>query len=134
MERALDQASLLDTKIPKWFATKDWNYLLSNLDDAYENMVKEFYANAISERDGLKCWVKGKSFSMTPIYLVEILSINPPMFPKPLVYDDLNPNEDLLRYALQDQCFLTIYRIKDAHNDHISPSLSSLKHQIHESR
>ena len=102
MERALDQASLLDTKIPKWFATKDWNYHLSNLDDAYENMVKEFYANAISERDGLKCWVRGKSFSMTPIYLAEILSINPPMFPKPLVYDDLNPNEDLLRYALGD--------------------------------
>ena len=31
------------------FATKDWNFLLSNLYDAYENLVKEFYANAIVE-------------------------------------------------------------------------------------
>ena len=43
VERAVEQASLLETKISKWFASKDWNYLLSNLNDAYENMVKEFY-------------------------------------------------------------------------------------------
>ena len=76
VERAVEQASLLDTKIPTWFATKYWNYLLSNFDDAYENMVKEFYANAIVEGEELKCWVKGKSFSVTSVYLVEILHIN----------------------------------------------------------
>ena len=76
VERAVNQASLLETKIPKWFATKDWNYLLSNLDDAYENLVKEFYANAIFEGDELKYWVRGKSFSVTPVYLAEILCIN----------------------------------------------------------
>ena len=57
LERALDQLSLFDTNIPKWFATKDWNYPLSTLDDVYENLVKEFYANAIVEEDELKCWV-----------------------------------------------------------------------------
>ena len=55
VERAVDQPSLLDTDIPKWFATKDWNFLLSNLDDAYENLLKEFYANAIVEGEELKC-------------------------------------------------------------------------------
>ena len=55
VERAVDQPSLLDTNIPKWFATKDWNFLLSNLDDAYENLVKEFYANVIVEGEELKC-------------------------------------------------------------------------------
>ena len=55
VERAINQPSLCDTNIPIWFATKDWNYLLSNLDDAYVNMVKEFYANTIVERDELKC-------------------------------------------------------------------------------
>ena len=49
VERAVDQPSLLDTNLPKWFATKDWNFLLSDLDDAYENLVKEFFANAIVE-------------------------------------------------------------------------------------
>ena len=91
VERVVDQPFLLDTKIPKWIATKDWNFLLSNLDNAYKNMVKEFYANAISDGEELKCWVRGKSFSVTPIYLAEILRINRPMFTKPPVYDDLNP-------------------------------------------
>ena len=100
LERALDQSSLSDTDIPKWFAIKDWNYLLSTLDDAYKNLVKEFNANAIVEGEELKCWVRGKTFSMTPIYLAEILHINRPMLRNPPVYDDSYPEEDLLREAL----------------------------------
>ena len=100
LERALDQSSLSDTDILKWFAIKDWNYLLSTLDDAYENLVKEFYANAIVEGDELKCWVQGKTFSVTPAYLAEILHINRPMLRKPPVYDDLYLEEDLLWEAL----------------------------------
>ena len=73
VERAVDRPSPLDTNIPKWFATKDWNFFLSNLDDAYENLVQKFYANAIVEGDELKCWVRGKSFSVTLVYLAEIL-------------------------------------------------------------
>ena len=96
LERALDQSSLSDTDIPKWFATKDWNYLLPTLDDAYENLVKEFYANAIIEGEELKCWVHGKTFSVTPAYLAEILHINRPMLRNPPVYDDLYLEEDLL--------------------------------------
>ena len=37
---------------------------------------------------------------MTPAYLAEILHINRPMLRKPLVYDDLYPEEDLLWEAL----------------------------------
>ena len=55
VERAVDQPSLRETNIPIWFATKDWNFLLSDLDVAYVNEVKEFYANAIVEGDELKC-------------------------------------------------------------------------------
>ena len=76
LERALDQSSLHDTDILKWFAHKDWNYLLSDPDDTYEELVKEFYANAIVEGDELKCWVRKKSFSVSPAYLAEILHIN----------------------------------------------------------
>ena len=37
---------------------------------------------------------------MTPVYLVEIPHINRPMFTNPPIYDDLNPDEDLLPNAL----------------------------------
>ena len=96
VERAVEQASLLEKNIPKWFAFKDWNYLLTSFDDTYEKMVKEFYANAISEGDELKCWVRGKYFTVTPSYLADILCINRLVFPKPPVYDDLNPKEEVL--------------------------------------
>ena len=100
VERAVDQPSLRDTNIPIWFATKDWNFLLSTLEDAYENMVKEFYANAIVNREEIKCWVRGKSFSVTPMYLAEILHINRPILSIPPVYDELNPDEEFLKKAL----------------------------------
>ena len=63
-------------------------------------MVKEFYANAIYERDKLKCWVRGQHCTVTPCYLANILHINRPMFPKPLMYDDLHLDEDFLRDVL----------------------------------
>ena len=34
VERAVNQSFLCDTNIPIRFATEDWNYLLSDLDDA----------------------------------------------------------------------------------------------------
>ena len=101
LERVFDQSSLFDTDIPKWFAHKDWNYLLSDLDVAYENLVKEFYANAIVEGGELKCWVRRKSFSVSPAYLVEILHINRPMLKNSPVYDDLCLDEELLRDGLR---------------------------------
>ena len=62
--------------------------------------MKEFYANAIVEGKELKCWVRGKTFFVTPAYLAEILHINRPMLRNPSVYDDLYPEEDLLQEAL----------------------------------
>ena len=100
VERAVDQPSLLNTNIPIWFATKDWNFLLSNLEDAYENLVKEFYANAIVEGEEIKCWVRGKWFSVTPVYLADILNINRPILPILPVYDELTLDEETLREAL----------------------------------
>ena len=63
-------------------------------------MVKEFYANASVNGEEIKCWVGGKSFSVTPVYLVEILHINWPILPIPPVYDELNPDEEVLKKAL----------------------------------
>ena len=63
-------------------------------------MVREFYVNAIVEGDELKCWFRGNSFSMSLVYLANILHINKPMLATTPVYDNLNPDEDLLRETL----------------------------------
>ena len=57
--------------IPKWFATKDWNFLLSN-------------------------------FTATPSYLAIILNINRPVFRKPLMYDHLDLEANLLRDTFRE--------------------------------
>ena len=62
--------------------------------------MKEFYANAIVEGEELKCWVRRKNFSVSLAYLVEILHINRPMLKNSPVYDDLGPDEELLRDGL----------------------------------
>ena len=76
IERVVEQASLYDMNIPKWFASKDQNYLLSNFEDLHEELVKEFFANAIFNGDELRCWVRGKDFMVTPSYLAIIPNIN----------------------------------------------------------
>ena len=62
--------------------------------------MKEFYANVVVEGEEIKCWVIGKRFSITPFYLADILHINRPILPIPPVYDELNPDEEVLREAL----------------------------------
>ena len=91
VESVVEQASLFDTNIVKWFTIEDWNFLLSNFDQTYEELVKEFYANAFYDGDELKCWVREKEFTVTPSYLTIILNINRLVFQKPPVYDDLDP-------------------------------------------
>ena len=65
VERAVHQPSLHDTNIPIWFATKDWNYLLSDLDDVYINMVKEFGFFPLSKSP---CSNTKSSFSPSPLH------------------------------------------------------------------
>ena len=89
-------------------------------------MVKEFYANAIFDGDELKCWVRGKDFTVTPSYLSIILIINQPVFRKPLVYNDLNPEEDLLWETLEDSLEFSLNG-KSISVSSLSPKLRLLK-------
>ena len=62
--------------------------------------MKEFYANVVVEVEEIKCWVRGKRFSVSPVYLADILHINRPILSIPPVYDELNLNEEVLQEAL----------------------------------
>ena len=44
--------------------------------------------------------MRGKRFSVTLVYLAEILQINRPILPIPSVYNELTPDEEILREAL----------------------------------
>ena len=59
VERVVEFNTLGTTFIPRIFEKRDWANLFGNfddpMDDAYEDLVKEFYANAIVEEYELKC-------------------------------------------------------------------------------
>ena len=52
------------------------------------------------EGEELKCWVRRKSFSVSPAYLAEILHINWLMLKHSPVYDALCPDEEILKDGL----------------------------------
>ena len=52
------------------------------------------------EGEELKCWVRRKSFLVSPAYLAEIRHINRPMLKHSPVYDDLCLDEELLKDGL----------------------------------
>ena len=71
LERPVDQFSLHDIEIPQWFTHKDWNYLLFDLDEAYENLVKEFYANAIVKGEDSSAGLGENFFSLSCIFGID---------------------------------------------------------------
>lgn len=40
-----------------------------------DELVKEFYSNARYNKVELKCWVKGKDFSINPNFIAKVLHI-----------------------------------------------------------
>ena len=107
-------------------------------------LVKEFHANAIVEEDELKCWVRKKSFSVSPAYLAEILHINRPIFRHSPVYDDLCPDKELLKESLgQDLEFspngnsISVSSLPpklSAYNCNVSQFVPFIKHWVYEPR
>ena len=47
----------------------------------------------------LQGWVRGKDFTIMRLYLALILNINQPVFAKPLVYDEMDLDLEILRDA-----------------------------------
>lgn len=58
---------------------------MTGFDEVYEDLVKEFYANASFDDHELKCWVRGTMFHLSLDYLAIILRINRPIL-KYLLY------------------------------------------------
>ena len=66
------------TFIPRIFEAKDWANLFENFKDPMEELVREFFSNARYIGVKLKCWVRGKEFSINPNYIAKVLYITRP--------------------------------------------------------
>ena len=80
--------SLGTTFIPRIFEAKDLADLFQNFEDLIDELVKEFNSNARYTGVELKCWVRGKEFTINPDYIAKVLRITR------LADVDLTPSDD----------------------------------------
>ena len=86
------------TIIPRIFEFKDWANLFGNFEDPMEVLVREFFSNARYIGVELKCWVRGKEFSINPNYIAKVLRITRPENVDLTPYDDRTPKvQDILQ-------------------------------------
>ena len=86
------------TFIPRIFETKDQADLFGNFEDPINELVKEFYSNARYTRVQLKCWVRGKEFTINPDYIAKVLRITRPADVDLSPYNDKQPQiQDILQ-------------------------------------
>ena len=76
------------TFIPRIFEAKDLADLFQNFEDLIDELVKEFNSNARYTGVELKCWVRGKEFTINPDYIAKVLRITR------LADVDLTPSDD----------------------------------------
>ena len=67
--------SLKDTFIPKVFKERTWTKLLNPMGDVFEDIIGEFFANAIVEGDHINCWLRGREFLVSRESIQEVLEI-----------------------------------------------------------
>ena len=98
VERVVKFDTLGTTFIPRIFEAKDWFDLFGNFEDPIDELVKEFYSNAKYTGVELKCWVRGKEFSINTNYIAKVLRINRPANVDLTPYDDRLPQvQDILQ-------------------------------------
>ena len=89
--------TLRTTFIPRIFEEQGWANLFENFEDAIDELVKEFYSNARYTKVELKCWVRGKEFSINPDYIAKVLRITRSANADFTPYDDKQPQvQDIL--------------------------------------
>ena len=75
VEQVVRFDTLGTTFILRIFEAKDWANLFGNFEDLMEELVREFFSNARYIRVELKCWVRGKEFSINLNYIAKVLRI-----------------------------------------------------------
>ena len=112
LERTVDLDSLEGTFIPNVFKERTWMKLLNPMDDVFEIIIREFFANAIVEDDHINYWLRGREFSITRESIQDVFEIRPTTPHTYLQYDErrekLEPLVEILGGQLNKKALHTI--------------------------
>ena len=56
---------------------RTWTKSLNLMGDMFEDIIREFFANAIMEGDHINCWLMGREFFVSRESIQEVLEIRP---------------------------------------------------------
>ena len=112
LERIVDLDSLKGTFIPDVFKERTWMKLLNPMGDVFEDIIQEFFVNAIVEGAHINCWLKGREFSIMKESMQDVLKIRPMTLDISLQYDErrekLEPLIEILGGQLKEKNLHTI--------------------------
>ena len=78
MERVVRMETLENTAIPEIFKERTWTKLLNPSWNVYDELIREFFANATVEGGHINGWVHKKEFIITRDSIQEFLEVCPP--------------------------------------------------------
>ena len=111
-EMLVDLDSLEGTFISDVFKERTWTKFLNSMGDVFENIVREFFANAIMEGDHINCWLRGKEFPIPRESIQDVLEIRPTTPKTSLQYDERNeklePPVEVLGVQIKKKALHTI--------------------------
>ena len=88
LERSVDLESLKGTFILDMFKERTLTKLLNLMGDVFEDIIHEFFANAIVGGDHINCWLRGREFSVSRESIQEVLEIRPTNLNTSLQYNE----------------------------------------------
>ena len=112
LERLVDFDSLKGTFIPDVFKERTWTKLLNPIGDVFEDIIREFFTNAIVEGDHINCRLRGREFLITRELIQDVLEIRLTTPDTSLQYDErkekLEPLVEILGGQLKKKTLHTI--------------------------
>ena len=70
------------------FKERTLTKLLNLMGDVFEDIIHEFFANAIVGGDHINCWLRGREFSVSRESIQEVLEIRPTNLDTSLQYNE----------------------------------------------
>ena len=112
MERVVRMETLKNTSIPEVFKERTWTKLLNLSGNVFAKIIREFFANALMEREQINCWVRQRELIITRESIQEVLEIRPLSQQISIQYDErldsLEPMADLLGGSFKKKSMNTI--------------------------
>ena len=87
------------------FKERTWINFLNPSGNVFDEIIREFFSNALVEGKSINCWVRQKEFFITRVSIQEVLEVHPPSQQISIQYeerlDSLMPMAEILGVTLK---------------------------------